>query len=460
MQIKESITNIIFDRIIREASLREGASLSFYLGCTNAKDMSIIDQPFKKNEKKKFIDSSLGDIDANHAYGYIANPDRDLFWARIIEYLGYFPRLNNEEDQKAVYDASLHLYYGDGELYEKAKDYYKNYFWDKSGTRTVCTVDISFAFYTPKDSIKKVFSELLGSSTLKNYLDATKAKDDSFEGQSLFILYKIRDDSNLGDYNEKNNSVFKISEHNSLSGAKSKLLKYSGGKGFGEAYAIWDVNNGILYGYLPNGKEHMSREMKQYDENAIKWLGVSKAYNMLSPLFFRESVEDDLARIETGGFEAFRNEDYYDPGKARAIHQAAQNAGMSDLDYVNNEERLDELFNEDLFIAELEEDGLNRDSIDLFIDDDLNDTHRPIAEQYEELKRDGEVQDRGWDILNILKDGLDTDAYEISDGEYSSMLDLVKKLEKYKDDERTPVCAALYKAISAAYKELTELENF
>ena len=459
MQINESITNIIFDRIIREASLREGASLSFYLGCTNAKDMNIIDQPFKKNEKKKFIDSSLGDIDTNHAYGYIANPDRDLFWARIIEYLGYFPRLNNEEDQKAVYDASLHLYYGDGELYEKAKDYYKNYFWDKSGTRTVCTVDISFSFYTPKGSIKKVFSELFGSSTLKNYLDTTKAKDDSFEGQPLFILYKIRDDSNLGDYNEKNNSVFKISEHNSLSGAKSKLLKYSGGKGFGEAYAIWDVNNGMLYGYLPNGKEHMSREMKQYDENAIKWLGVSKAYNTLSPLFFRESVEDDLARIESGGFEAFRNEDYIDPGKARAIHQAAQNAGMSDLDYVNNEERLDELFNEDLFIAELEEDGLNRDSIDLFIYDYFNDIHRPISEQYEELKRDGEVQDRGWDILNILKDGLDTDAYEISDGEYSSILDLVKKLEKYKDDERTPVCAALYKAISAAYKELDELEN-
>ena len=93
MRIRDSITNIIFDRIIREASLREGASLSFYLGCTDAKNMSIIDQPFKKNEKKKFIDSSLGDIDTNHAYGYIANPDRDLFWAKIIEYLGYFPRL-------------------------------------------------------------------------------------------------------------------------------------------------------------------------------------------------------------------------------------------------------------------------------------------------------------------------------------------------------------------------------
>ena len=459
MQIKESITNIIFDKIIRESSLREGASMRSYLSWTDAENMSIIDQPFKKNEKKKFINSSLGDIDANHAYGDIANPDRELFWSRIIEYLGYFPRLNNEEDQKAVYDASLHLYYGDGELYEKAKDYYKNYFWDKSGTRTVCTVDISFAFYTPKGSIKKVFSELFGSSTLKNYLDATKAKDDSFEGQPLFILYKIRDDSNLGDYNEKNNSVFKISEHNSLSGAKSKLLKYSGGKGFGEAYAIWDVNNGMLYGYLPNGKEHMSREMKQYDENAIKWLGVSKAYNTLSPLFFRESVEDDLARIESGGFEAFRDEDYDDPGQARAIHQAAQNAGMSDLDYVNHEEVWGKLYAEDSFIAELEEDGLNRDSIDLFIDDDLSDIHRPISEQYEELKRDGEVQDRGWNILNILRDGLDTDAYEISDGEYSDMSALMMRLEKYKDDERTPLCAALYRSISAAYHELEELEN-
>ena len=286
MQIKKSITNVIFDKIIRESSLREGASMRSYLRWTDAENMSIIDQPFKKNEKKKFIDSQLEDIYANHAYGYIANPDRDLFWSRIIEYLGYFPRLNNEEDQKAVYDASLHLYYGDGELYEKAKDYYKNYFWDKSGTRTVCEVEINFAFYTPKGSIKKVFNELLGSSTLKNYLDATKAKDESFEGQPLFILYKIRDDSSLGDYNEKNNSVFKISKHSSLSAAKAKLLKYSGGKGFGEAYAIWDVNNGMLYGYLPNGKEHMSREMKQYDEDAIKWLGVSKAYNMFSPLFF------------------------------------------------------------------------------------------------------------------------------------------------------------------------------
>lgn len=267
-------------------ALREGSNLRSYLYWTAAKNMSIIDQPFKKAEKKRFIDSQVEDIYANHARGYIANPDRDAFYCRILEYLGYFPRLNNEEDQKAVYDASLHLYYGDGELYEKAKDYFENYFWDKSGERTVCEVGIDYAFYTPKGSIKKVFNEFFCESVVKDFLDATKAKDKSFEGQPLFILYKIRDDSPLGEYNEKNNCVFKISEHKSLSGAKAKLLKYSGGKGFGEAYAIWDVNNGMLYGYLPNGKEHMNRKMEQYDGDAIKWLGVSKAYNMFSPLFF------------------------------------------------------------------------------------------------------------------------------------------------------------------------------
>jgi len=172
-----------------------------------------------------------------------------------------------------------------------------------------------------------------------------------------------------------------------------------------------------------------------------------------------ESIEDDLARIEAGGFEAFRDEAYDDPGHAMAIHQAAQNAGMSDLDYVNHEEVWGKLYDEDSFIAELEENGFDRDSVDLFIDDNLNDIHRPISEQYEELKNDGEVQDRGWNILNILHDGLDTDAYEISDGEYSDMSALMMRLEKYKDDERTPLCAALYRSISAAYHELEELEN-
>ena len=71
-----------------------------------------------------------------------------------------------------------------------------------------------------------------------------------------------------------------------------------------------------------------------------------------------ESIEDDLARIEAGGFEAFRDEDYDDPGQAMAVHQAAQNAGMSDLDYVNHEEVWGKLYDEDSimdWIANLEE---------------------------------------------------------------------------------------------------------
>ena len=43
MQIKESITNIIFDKIIRESSLREAALMRSYLRWTDAENMSIID---------------------------------------------------------------------------------------------------------------------------------------------------------------------------------------------------------------------------------------------------------------------------------------------------------------------------------------------------------------------------------------------------------------------------------
>ena len=52
MQIKEPTTNIIFDKIIRESSLREGSLLRSYLHYTDADTMCIIDQPFKKNEKR------------------------------------------------------------------------------------------------------------------------------------------------------------------------------------------------------------------------------------------------------------------------------------------------------------------------------------------------------------------------------------------------------------------------
>lgn len=170
------------------------------------------------------------------------------------------------------------------------------------------------------------------------------------------------------------------------------------------------------------------------------------------------SVEEDLAAIEAGGFEAFRDEKYDDPGKAADIHAKAQDMGMSDLDYINRDTTLEELEDEDPLIAAIEEDP-EHDCMDLFIDEDLNDIHRPLKDQFEELKKDGEVQDRGWDIMNILRDGLDQDAYDITDGRSMFFSDLMGRLEKYKDDERTPACRALYQVFVKIKQELEELDK-
>lgn len=56
------------------------------------------------------------------------------------------------------------------------------------------------------------------------------------------------------------------------------------------------------------------------------------------------SVEDELRDIEYGGYDEFEMDDEYgDPYLAKAIHKNAQDAGLSDLDYVNREEALESI---------------------------------------------------------------------------------------------------------------------
>ena len=67
------------------------------------------------------------------------------------------------------------------------------------------------------------------------------------------------------------------------------------------------------------------------------------------------SIDDELSAIENGGWDMFDNSDLADPGMADRIHQDAQEVGMSDLDYANLEERLDDI--EDDFVYEVARNG-------------------------------------------------------------------------------------------------------
>ena len=67
------------------------------------------------------------------------------------------------------------------------------------------------------------------------------------------------------------------------------------------------------------------------------------------------SLDDELSAIENGGWDMFDNSDLADPDMADRIHRNAQELGMSDLDYVNFEERLDDI--EDDFVYEVARNG-------------------------------------------------------------------------------------------------------
>lgn len=73
---------------------------------------------------------------------------------------------------------------------------------------------------------------------------------------------------------------------------------------------------------------------------------------------FKEDIEDELRDIENGGYEMFAGDDeYMNPYMAKDIHDAASSKGMTDLEYVNHEEWLDNLFDTDSDAANIEDNG-------------------------------------------------------------------------------------------------------
>ena len=67
------------------------------------------------------------------------------------------------------------------------------------------------------------------------------------------------------------------------------------------------------------------------------------------------SLDDELSAIENGGWDMFDNSDLADPDMADQIHRNASYEGMSDLDYANREELLDNI--EDDLAYEVERNG-------------------------------------------------------------------------------------------------------
>jgi len=93
------------------------------------------------------------------------------------------------------------------------------------------------------------------------------------------------------------------------------------------------------------------------------------------------SIEDQLNRIESGGWEAFFDEDLKDPAFAKDLHIKASAKGMSDLDYANEQEALDQLYELDSDAWWLEDQDLS----EFIVDEDGNPNVNDAREIFDNL---------------------------------------------------------------------------
>lgn len=74
---------------------------------------------------------------------------------------------------------------------------------------------------------------------------------------------------------------------------------------------------------------------------------ILKNYNKTK---LKEDVWDDIADIEKGGFDEFRDDEYEDAERARYVRDAARAVGMSELDYI----KMEDLFEQDPDLEDIE----------------------------------------------------------------------------------------------------------
>ena len=162
------------------------------------------------------------------------------------------------------------------------------------------------------------------------------------------------------------------------------------------------------------------------------------------------STEAELDAIFNGGYEDWYDGIEPDPEKAKYIHKAAQDAGMSDLEYVNREEVLDQLDAENEFIYDLE-------SSDVSVEDLKIEAARTIFEGYKQ-----EIEEKGsatgsyghqmtddYDLCEDILEGAELyiNDFWISSFSSHSIEEMIAITAQYYNDPRCTKVKALYDAL-------------
>ena len=132
------------------------------------------------------------------------------------------------------------------------------------------------------------------------------------------------------------------------------------------------------------------------------------------------SIEDQLNRIENGGWEAFFDEDLKDPAFAKDLHIKASAKGMSDLDYANEQEALDQLYELDSDAWWLEDQDLSEFIVDENGNPNVNDAR---------------------EIFDNLVSGAWTGAYntDLKDDPEGALIDTIEGYETCLSDANIPL---------------------
>ena len=162
------------------------------------------------------------------------------------------------------------------------------------------------------------------------------------------------------------------------------------------------------------------------------------------------STEAELDAIFNGGYEDWYDGIDPDPEKAKYIHKAAQDAGMSDLEYVNREEVLDQLDAENEFIYDLE-------ASDVSVEDLKIEAARNIFEGYKQ-----EIEEKGsatgsyghqmtddYDLCEDILEGAELyiNDFWISSFSSHSIEEMIAITAQYYNDPRCTKVKALYDAL-------------
>ena len=194
--------------------------------------------------------------------------------------------------------------------------------------------------------------------------------------------------------------------------------------------------------------EYYQNQWRRTEESAKKLKKSVDKKNLKEDRYL--STEAELDAIFNGDYEDWYDGIDPDPEKAKYIHKAAQDAGMSDLEYVNREEVLDQLDAENEFIYDLE-------ASDVSVENFKIEAARNIFEGYKQ-----EIEEKGsatgsyghqmtadYDLCEDILEGAELFINDNWTNSFSShsIEEMIAITAQYYNDPRCTKVKALYDAL-------------